>query len=60
MKAAAFLREVRAEASKVTWSTPREVITSTAVVLVMVLITATFFLGVDALIAYIVRLILGL
>lgn len=42
-----FLQEVRAEATKVTWPTRRETLTTTAMVLLMVLFASLFFVGVD-------------
>lgn len=54
-----FIRQVRQEASKVTWASRKDTITSTMVVLVMVLIASVFFLAVDAGIFYIVQAILG-
>jgi preprotein translocase subunit SecE len=42
-----FLREVRAEAKKITWPTRRETWITTVMVMIMVLITALFFFVVD-------------
>jgi preprotein translocase subunit SecE len=42
-----FLRQVRAEAEKVTWTTWNETWVSTLMVLAMVVIMAVFFLAVD-------------
>lgn len=42
-----FMREVQTEARKTTWPTRRETLQTTGLVLVMVLITALFFLAVD-------------
>ena len=56
---AEFIRQVRQEASKVTWSSRKDTITSTIVVLVMVLVASLFFLAIDAAIFYIVQAILG-
>tara|TARA_B100000686_G_scaffold322124_1_gene375526 strand:- start:12606 stop:12797 length:192 start_codon:yes stop_codon:yes gene_type:complete len=55
-----FVREVRQEISKVTWPTRKETLVTTAMVFVMVLILSLFFLGVDQLLSYGVRIILGL
>jgi preprotein translocase subunit SecE len=55
-----FLKEVRQEISKVTWPTRKETILTTAMVFVMVFILSLFFLGVDQILSYGVRLILGL
>lgn len=45
-----FIQQVRAEVSKVTWPTRREVIVTTAMVFVMASLTAVFFFFVDLLI----------
>jgi preprotein translocase subunit SecE len=42
-----FMREVRAEANKTTWPSRKETLQTTGLVLVMVVITAVFFLTVD-------------
>ena len=57
---AKFVREVRQETSKVVWPTRKETLVSTAMVLVLVLISSLFFLLVDNLIGWGVRAILGL
>jgi preprotein translocase subunit SecE len=41
------MREVQAEAKKTTWPSRKETLQTTGLVLVMVLITAVFFLAVD-------------
>jgi len=54
-----FLREVKAELKKVTWSTRKQTIGSTVVVLILVMIIS-FFLGlVDIGLSSIVQLVLG-
>jgi preprotein translocase subunit SecE len=55
-----FFREVRQEASKVTWPTRKETAVSTVMVLLMVVLAAIFFLVVDELISLGVRFFLGL
>jgi len=45
-----FMREVQAEARKTTWPSRKETFQTTGLVLVMVLITAIFFLAVDQII----------
>jgi preprotein translocase subunit SecE len=55
-----FMREVRQEASKVTWPTRKETAISTAMVLLMVVLAAIFFLIVDELLSLGVRFFLGL
>jgi len=57
---ARFIQEVRQEASKVTWPTRKETGISTAMVFVLVIIAAIFFLVVDQLLSWGVKLIFGL
>ena len=57
---AEFVRQVRQEVSRVTWSTRREVLTATGMVFVMVFLAAIFFFVVDLLLSEGVKLILGL
>jgi preprotein translocase subunit SecE len=55
-----FLQEVREEANKVTWPTRKELVVSTIMVLIFVVIASIFFLGVDAVLKYVVdELIFG-
>jgi len=60
MNPAKFVREVRSEASKVTWPTRKETMVSTIMVLVLVAIAATFFIVVDLIVANAIHFILGL
>jgi preprotein translocase subunit SecE len=53
-----FIQEVRQEISKVTWPTRKEVWITTIMVLIMVALTAIFFLIADQIIAAVVRYIL--
>ncbi len=54
-----FVRQVRAEGSKVTWTSRQETIASTIMVLIMSILVALFlFLG-DTVIGIIVRLVTG-
>ena len=55
-----FVEEVRQEVSKVTWPTWKEVWITTAMVLVMVAMTAIFFLLADQILGWFVQTILGL
>lgn len=55
----AFLQQVRAEASKVTWPSRRETMISTAMVLVMVVLAALFFFASDQLIGWLIGLVLS-
>ena len=54
-----FLQEVRAEADKVTWPSRRETLVTTAMVFVMVALTAVFFLVADQVIRIVITFILG-
>jgi preprotein translocase subunit SecE len=56
---AEFIRQVRQEAAKVTWSSRKETITSTIIVLVMVFIASLFFLAVDSVLFYATQAIMG-
>lgn len=56
---AQFVRQVRQEASKVTWPTRKETGVATLMVFIMVVIMAVFFLAVDGIIAFLVEMILG-
>ena len=51
-----FLQDVRAKARKVTWPTRRETLITTGVVILMVFMTALFFLSVDEIIRLLRRL----
>ena len=55
-----FVREVRQEASKVTWPTRRETTVSTMMVFIMVFLAALFFFVVDQILSFGVRTLLGL
>ena len=57
---AQFIQEVRQEVSKGTWPTRKETGISTAMVFVMVILAALFFLLVDQILQFGVKLILGL
>jgi preprotein translocase subunit SecE len=52
---AKFVRDVRAEAAKVTWPSRRETGMTTLLVLAMAVLTAVFFLAVDYVIGFGVR-----
>jgi preprotein translocase subunit SecE len=54
-----FFRQVRQEANKVTWPSRKETLVTGAMVFLMVAITGTFFLVVDQILSYAVRLLLG-
>ncbi len=55
-----FIRQVRQEASKVTWPSRKETMTTTGMVFVMVVLVALFFLVVDQVIQFGIKLIFGL
>jgi preprotein translocase subunit SecE len=57
---AQFIREVRQEASKVTWPTRKETGITTVMVFIMVVLAALFFFLVDTIVAKVVQLVLGL
>ncbi len=57
---AQFIREVRQELAKVTWSSRKELVATTLSVLAMSVLAALFFFLVDQLIAYAIQLVLGL
>jgi len=57
---AKFIQEVRQEATKVTWPTRKETGISTAMVFVFVILAAVFFLIVDQVLQFGVKLIFGL
>jgi len=59
-KIVVFAREVRREVTKVTWPTRKETTITTAMVFVMVIFAALFFLIVDQALAWGVKTILGL
>jgi preprotein translocase subunit SecE len=54
---AKFVREVRAEAAKVTWPGRKETLVTTGLVLAMAIVTALFFFGVDVAIGALVKLL---
>ena len=56
----AFIRQVRAEASKVVWPTRKETVATAIMVMIMALILAVFFFGVDAFFSTLVKFLLGL
>ena len=60
MNPAKFIREVRAEAHRVTWPTRRETMISSAMVAVVAVIAAVIFFLVDWIISSGVTAILGL
>ena len=57
---AEFVRQVRQEVSKVVWPTRKEATITTIMVFIMAAVMSIFFLGVDKIWAYLIRLLLGL
>ena len=55
-----FIRQVRTEIGKVVWPTRQETVQTAIMVLIMTIILAVFFLGVDAVFAAIVKGLLSL
>jgi preprotein translocase subunit SecE len=53
-----FLRQVRQEGRKVTWSSRKEVIASTIMVVIMVILAALFFFVVDQILGLTVRFLM--
>ncbi|MEO0811086.1 MAG: preprotein translocase subunit SecE [Pseudomonadota bacterium] len=53
-----FVQEVRQETAKVTWPTRKETWITTVAVLVMVTISALFFMIADQLLGYVISLVL--
>lgn len=54
-----FLRQVRAEGNKVTWTSRQETIAATIMVLIMVVIAAIFLFAVDSVWRILIPLITG-
>ena len=54
-----FFQQVRREAQKVTWPSWKETWLTSTMVFIMVGLTMVFFFGVDALLAYGERLLIG-
>ncbi|MXP26160.1 preprotein translocase subunit SecE [Altererythrobacter indicus] len=55
-----FIRQVRAEASKVVWPTRQETVTTAIFVFILMVILSVFFLGIDTLFGAVVRWLLTL
>jgi preprotein translocase subunit SecE len=55
-----FIRQVRAETSKVVWPTRKETMTTAIMVLIMTTLLALFFFGVDSAFSAIVQFLLSL
>jgi preprotein translocase subunit SecE len=57
---AKFVREVRTEASRITWPTRKETLVTTGLVLAMAVLAAIFFFAVDQLVGMGVRALFGI
>jgi len=55
-----FIRQVRAETSKVHWPSRRETVTTAIMVVIMTVMLGVFFFGVDQIFSRIVRALLSL
>lgn len=55
-----FIQQVRAETKKVVWPTRRETIMTGVMVMIMTLILAIFFFGVDTMFEALVKFLLSL
>jgi preprotein translocase subunit SecE len=55
-----FIRQVRAEGSKVVWPSMKETRTTAIMVMIMTALLAIFFFGVDSAFSAIVKFLLGL
>jgi preprotein translocase subunit SecE len=55
-----YLQQVRQEVAKITWPSRNEVLISTAMVIVLVIIASLFFLIADQLIGWLVGLMLSI
>ena len=55
-----FLRQVNQERSKVTWPSRKETTVTTVMVFIFVAIMSVFFLVVDQVASWLVRLVIGL
>ncbi len=56
---AKFVRQVRAEISRITWASRRDTMTSTITVLIMVVIASLFFFAADSLISIVIQWLFG-
>jgi preprotein translocase subunit SecE len=55
-----FLKEVKQEANKVAWPTRKDTIATTGMVLVIIFLASLYLFGIDQVIAYGVKLLLGI
>ena len=55
-----FIRQVRAETAKVVWPSPRETMMTAVMVVIMTVVLAIFFFGLDAAFSAVVKALLSL
>lgn len=55
-----FLQQVKNEAGKVTWTTRKETMITTVMVLIMVLLASLFFLAADQILSWAVSYVLNI
>lgn len=55
-----FLQQVKSEATKITWPTKRETVTTSIMVFIMITFFAIFFFFVDQILGFGIKLILGM
>ena len=55
-----YIRQVRAEGSKVVWPTMKETRTTAIMVMIMTGLLGIFFFGIDSMLSAIVKFLLGL
>ena len=55
-----FIRQVRSETAKVHWPTRKETVATAIMVMIMTMLLAFFFFGVDATLSSIVKFLLSL
>ena len=55
-----YIRQVRAEGSKVVWPTMKETRTTAIMVMIMTAMLGLFFFGIDSVLSAIVQFLLGL
>lgn len=54
-----YLKGVRAEVARVTWPTRNEIISLTVLILLMTVVLTLYIWGIDGVVAFILRLIVG-
>lgn len=60
MEISKFFKEVKSEATRVTWPSRKETMMSSGMVIMMAAVAGVFFLLIDALVHKIISLILGM